>query len=166
MPRKVKVVNIHDDSTYGDITEAVVENEKAENETNEVNRTEQVGEPEPQPKEAKAMAKRVSKPKTPLQRTDTVVDADTALELETANPAFETKPKPKRAAKVKTVEPPLVVDPPPEKPNAVRKPRVKKEPKEELKIVVPAFPPRRSRTKKREALCHGDIQRLSVLNDM
>ena len=34
MPRKVKVVNIHDDSTYGDITEAVVENEKAENEDN------------------------------------------------------------------------------------------------------------------------------------
>ncbi len=30
MPQKVKVVNIHDDSTYGDITEAVVENEKAE----------------------------------------------------------------------------------------------------------------------------------------
>ena len=35
MPRTVKIVNIHDDSTYGDITEAVVDNEKAENETNE-----------------------------------------------------------------------------------------------------------------------------------
>ena len=35
MPRKVKVVNIHDDSTYGDISEALVENEKAENEDNE-----------------------------------------------------------------------------------------------------------------------------------
>ena len=57
MPRKVKVVNIHDDSTYGDITEAVVENEKAENETNEENKTEEVGEPEP-PK-PKARAKRV-----------------------------------------------------------------------------------------------------------
>ena len=30
MPQKVKVVNIHDDSTYGDITKAVDEHEKAE----------------------------------------------------------------------------------------------------------------------------------------
>jgi hypothetical protein len=30
MPRKVKVVNINDDSTYGDVAEAIVENEKAE----------------------------------------------------------------------------------------------------------------------------------------
>ena len=28
MPRKVKVVNINDDSTYGDVAEAIVENEK------------------------------------------------------------------------------------------------------------------------------------------
>ena len=100
MPRKVKVVNTHDDSTYGDITEAVVENEKAENETNEDHNTEEVGEPEP-PK-PKARAKRVSKPK------------------------------------------------------AVRKPRLKKEePKQELKIVVPAFPPRLARTAAREALYHS-----------
>ena len=85
MPRIVKVVKIHDDSTYGDITEAVVENEKAENETNEDTNTEEVGEPEPQPK-AKARAKRVSKPKTPLYRTDTVVDVDTAIESETSPP--------------------------------------------------------------------------------
>ncbi len=60
--QKLKVVNIHDDSTYGDITEAVVENEKAGTETNEDSNTEEVGEPEPQPK-AKARAKRVSNPK-------------------------------------------------------------------------------------------------------
>ena len=28
MPRKVKVVNINDDSTYGDVAEACFENEK------------------------------------------------------------------------------------------------------------------------------------------
>ena len=28
MPRTVKVVNINDDSTYGDVAEAIVENEK------------------------------------------------------------------------------------------------------------------------------------------
>ena len=155
MHRKVKVVNIHDDSTYGDITEAVVEHEKAEKETNEDTNTEEVGEPEPQPK-AKARAKRVSKPKTPLQRTDAVVDVGTAIELETATPVLETKPKPKRAAKVNIVDIPLVVEEPPEKPKAVRKPRVKKEEvKEELKIVVPAFPPRLNRTEKREALYHS-----------
>ncbi len=32
MPRKVKVVNINDDSTYCDVAEASVQNEKAENE--------------------------------------------------------------------------------------------------------------------------------------
>jgi hypothetical protein len=32
MPQKVKLVNVNDDSTYADITEAVVENEKAESE--------------------------------------------------------------------------------------------------------------------------------------
>ena len=80
MPRKVKVVNIHDDSTYGDITEAVVENEKAENETNEENRTEEVG--EPGSSKPKARAKRVSKPKA-LERTDTAVDVDIEIEPET-----------------------------------------------------------------------------------
>ena len=137
MPRKVKVENIHDDSTYGDTTEAVVENEKAENETNEDTNTEEVGEPDPQPK-ASTRAKRVSKPKAP-ERTDTVVDVDTAIELETGTPVLETKPEPKRAAKVKIVDIPLVVEEQPEKPKAVRKPRVKKEEvKEELKIVCRA----------------------------
>ena len=102
------------------------------------------------------MAKCVSKPKTLLQRTETVVDVDTATEPETATPVLETKPKPKRAAKVKIVEPPLVVEPPPEKPKAVRKPRAKKEEvNEELKISVPASPHRLSRTEKREALYHS-----------
>ena len=83
MPRKVKVVNNHDDSTYGDITEAVVENEKAENETNEDHNTEEVGEPEPS--KPKARAERVSKPKAP-ERIDTVVDVGTATESETSTP--------------------------------------------------------------------------------
>ena len=153
MPRKVKVVNIHDDSTYGDITEAVVENEKAENKTNEEDKTQGVGEPEPS--KPKARAKRVSTPKA-LERTDTIVDVDTAIEPETSTPVLETKPKPKRAAKVKIIEPPSVVEEPVEKPKALRKPRVKKEePKQELKIVVPGFPPRLSRTAAREALYHS-----------
>ena len=59
MPRKVKIINTHDDSSYNDITDAVVENEKAEDEPTEETKTEEVGEPEPQPK-AKARAKRVS----------------------------------------------------------------------------------------------------------
>ncbi len=64
MPRKVKIANLHDDSTYGDITEAVVENEKAENEED---KTEEVGEPEPS--KPKARAKRVSEPKRLLKET-------------------------------------------------------------------------------------------------
>ena len=43
MPRKVKVVNINDDSTYGDVAEAIVEHEKAENEPAEETKTEAVG---------------------------------------------------------------------------------------------------------------------------
>ncbi len=82
MPRKIKVVNIHDDSTYGDISNAVVENEKAEDEPIEEHKPEEVGEPEP-PK-PKARAKR-AKPKA-LERTDTVVDVDTAIEPETSTP--------------------------------------------------------------------------------
>ena len=74
MPRKVKVVNINDDSTYGDVAEAIVENEKAENETAEESKTEEVAEPEP-PK-PKARAKRVPKPKA--------VVGDTAIEPEAA----------------------------------------------------------------------------------
>ena len=47
MPRKVKVVNINEDSTYGDVAEAIVENEVAENqETPEETETQTV-EPEP-----------------------------------------------------------------------------------------------------------------------
>ena len=112
MPRKVKVVNIHDDSTYGDITEAVAENEKIAKETNEETKTEEVGEPEP-PK-PKARAKRVSKPKA-IERTDTIVDVDTAIEPETSTPVLESKPKPKRAAQVKIIKPPSVVEEPVEK---------------------------------------------------
>ncbi len=70
MPRKVKVVNINDDSTYGDVAEAIVENEAAENETPEEAETQTV---EPEPPKPKARAKRVPKPKA-------VVD-DTAIEL-------------------------------------------------------------------------------------
>ncbi len=40
MPRKVKVVNINDDSTYGDVAEEIVEYEKAENEPSEETNTE------------------------------------------------------------------------------------------------------------------------------
>ncbi len=42
MSRKVKVVNINDDSAYGDVAEAVVENEKAENEPAVESKTEEV----------------------------------------------------------------------------------------------------------------------------
>ena len=151
MTRKVKVVNVNDDSTYADIIEAAVENEKAENGAVEENKPEEVCEPEPQPK-PKARAKRVPKPKA-LERTDTVVDVDTAIELETATPPIlETKPKPKRAAKVKIIETPLVVEQLPEKNESCPNPRAKKE---ELQIVVPAFPARLSRTEKREALYHS-----------
>ena len=105
MPRKLKVVNINDDSTYGDVAEAIVENEKAENEEHN---TEEVCEPEP-PK-PKARAKRVSKPKA-VEITDTVVDVDTVAEPEASTPVLETKPKPKRSAKVKILEPPAVIEP-------------------------------------------------------
>ena len=47
MPRKVKVVNINDDSTYGDVAEAIVENEKAENEVPEETETPEVEPPKP-----------------------------------------------------------------------------------------------------------------------
>ena len=46
MPRKVKVVNINDDSTYGAVAESIRENEKAENEPSEETKTEEVVEPE------------------------------------------------------------------------------------------------------------------------
>jgi len=58
MPRKVKVVNINEDSTYGDVAEAIVENEVAENqETPEETKTQTV---EPEPPKPKARAKRVA----------------------------------------------------------------------------------------------------------
>ena len=99
MPRKVQVVEITDSTTYGDITEAVVETEKAENEVSEETKPEEVSEPEP-PK-PKAKAKRVSKPKLVIERPDTVVDVDAATETPEKE---EIKPKPKRAAKVKVVK--------------------------------------------------------------
>ena len=68
MPRKVKVVEITDSTTYGDITDAVVEIEQAEKEENQEPKLEEVSEPEP-PK-PKAKAKRVAKPNV-LERTDT-----------------------------------------------------------------------------------------------
>ena len=59
MPRKVKVVNINDDSTYGDVAEAIVENEEAENEAPEETEAPVVEPPKP-----KARAKRMPKPKS------------------------------------------------------------------------------------------------------
>ena len=74
MPRKVKVVNINDDSTYGEVAEAMLENELAENEAPEETET-----PEVEPPKPKARAKRVPKPKA-------VVD-DTAIEPEAESEA-------------------------------------------------------------------------------
>ena len=54
MPRQVKVVNINDGSTYGDVAEAIFENEKAENEAPEETETQEV---EPEPPKPKARAK-------------------------------------------------------------------------------------------------------------
>ena len=147
MPRKVKVVNINDDSTYGDVAEAIVENEKAENEPDEETKTEEVVEPEPT--KPKARAKRVPKPKA--------VVADVAIEPEPQPEQVAPKPRAKRAPKAKVVELPPVVEEPVEKQKAVRKPRVIKE---ELHVQkpnnqVPPFPPRLSRTAAREALYHS-----------
>ena len=144
MPRKVKVVNINDDSTYGDVAEAIVESEKAENEAPEETETPEV---EPEPPKPKARAKRVPKPKA-------VVD-DVPIEIE-PEPVVP-KPRAKRAPKAKITELPPVVEEPVVKPKAVRKPRVVKE---ELHVQkpnnqVPPFPPRLSRTAAREALYHS-----------
>lgn len=145
MPRKVKVVNVNEDTTYADITDAVVENEKAENETDASKPVEEVVEPEvPRPK---ARAKRVPKPK---------VVPDPVVEQQPPPEVVEVKPKAKRAPKVKVVELPPVVEEPVEKPKAVRKPRVKKEePVEKPNNQVPPFPPRLARTAAREALYHA-----------
>ena len=43
MHRKLKVVNINDDSTYGDVAEAIQEHEKAENDPAEETKIEAVG---------------------------------------------------------------------------------------------------------------------------
>ena len=115
MPKQIKIVNVNDDSTYTDITDAVVENEKEENEPEETPQTEEVVEPE-QPK-PKARAKRVAKPK---------VIAETEVVEETPPEAVVPKPRAKRTAKVKILEQPTVIEPPIEKPKAVRKPRAKK----------------------------------------
>ena len=148
MPRKVKVVNINEDSTYGDVAEAIVENEVAENqETPEETDTQTV---EPEPPKPKARAKRVPKPKA-------VVD-NTAIELEsTTEPEVSPKPKAKRTPKAKVVELQPVVEEPVEKPKSVRKPRA---PKQEMHVQqpnsqVPPFPPRLSRTAAREVLYHA-----------
>jgi hypothetical protein len=145
MPRKVKVVNINEDSTYGDVAEAIVETEAAE--TQEAIKEET---PEVEPPKPKARAKRVPKPKA-------VVD-DTAIEPEPATePEATPKPRAKRTPKAKVVELQPVVEEPVEKPKVVRKPRA---PKQEMHVQqpnsqVPPFPPRLSRTAAREALYHS-----------
>ena len=149
MPKQIKIVNVNDDSTYTDITDAVVENEKEENEPEETPQIEEVVEEvvEPEQPKPKARAKRVAKPK---------VVAETEIEPETPPETVAPKPRAKRVAKVKILEQPMVIEPPIEKPKAVRKPRVKKEETQQgPKIVVPGFPPRLSRTAAREALYHS-----------
>ena len=144
MPRKVKVVNIDEQSTYGDVAEAIVENARAENET-----PEQIKLEDPEPPKPKARAKRVAKPKAVVE--DIVVEPEPAPEQVAA-----PKPRAKRAPKIKVVELPPIVEELVVKPKAVRKPRVKKE---ELVVKpnnqVPPFPPRLSRTAAREALYHS-----------
>ena len=61
MPRKVKVVNINENSTYGDVAEAIVENDRVENEPSEESKTEPILPLELS--KPKARAKRVAKPK-------------------------------------------------------------------------------------------------------
>ena len=144
MPRKAKIVNINEDSSYGDVAEAIVENEKAENEAPEETETQDVEPPKP-----KARAKRVPKPKAVVE--------DVVIEPEPAPEQVAPKPRAKRAPKAKVVELPPVVEEPVVKPKAVRKPRAVKE---ELHVQkpnnqVPPFPPRLSRTAAREALYHS-----------
>jgi len=159
MPRKVKVVDITDSTTYGDITEAVLDTEEAAKEEIDEVKTEEASVPEP-PK-PKAKPKRVAKPKPVVEQTETGVEqTETVVEEAVAPETVEPKPKPKRAAKVKVIDVPPVVEQSGEKPKAVRKPRVKKEPPTEqptqgLQCVVPPFPPRLSRTSAREALYHS-----------
>ena len=141
MAQTIKIVNVNDDSTYADITEAVVENE-----AEIVEEVEPVVQTEPEVPKPKARAKRVAKPK--------VVETEVEPTPEPTTPETEIKPKPKRVAKVKIVEQLLVVEPPIEKPKAVRKPRAKKETPTQG-TQVPGFPPRLTRTAAREALYHS-----------
>ena len=145
MTRKVKVVNINEDSTYCDVAEAIVENEVAENEAPEETNT-----PEVQPIKPKARAKRTPKPKAVVD--DTAIEPEPATEEEPA-----PKPRAKRTPKAKVIELPPTVEEPLVKPKAVRKPRAVKE---EMRVQqpsnqVPPFPPRLSRTAAREALYHS-----------
>ena len=148
MPRKAKIVNINEESTYGDVAEAIVENEVAENqETPEETETQTV---EPEPPKPKARAKRVPKPKAVVD--DTAIEPEPATEEETV-----PKPRAKRTPKAKVIELPPAVEEPVVKPKAVRKPRA---PKQEMHVQqpnnqVPPFPPRLSRTAAREALYHS-----------
>ena len=144
MPRKVKVVNINDDSTYGDVAEAIVENEKAENEAPDETEPQTVEPPKP-----KARAKRVPKPKA--------VADDTAIEPEPVPEPVVPKPRAKRAPKAKVVELVPVVEEPVVKPKAVRKPRavISELHVQKPNNQVPPFPPRLSRTAAREALYHA-----------
>ena len=145
MPRKAKVVNIDDDSTYGDVAEAIAENEKVETQEPEETETPEV---EP-PKNLKARAKRVPKPKAVVE--------ETVIEPEPIPEPVAPKPRAKRAPKAKVVELAPVVEESVVKPKAVRKPRA---PKQEMHVQqpnnqVPPFPPRLSRTAAREALYHS-----------
>ena len=147
MPRKVKVVNINEESSYGDVAEAIVENEKAESQPSEETQTEEV---EPEPPKPKARAKRVPKPKAVVD--DTVVEPEPAPEQ-----VVVLKPRAKRTPKAKVIELPPVVEEPVVKLKAVRKPRA---PKQDMHVQqpnnqVPAFPPRLSWTAAREALYHS-----------
>ena len=45
MPKKVKVVNISENSTYGDVAEAIQENDRVENEPPKESKTEEVKDP-------------------------------------------------------------------------------------------------------------------------
>ena len=90
MPRKVKVVEITDSTTYGDITDAVVETKQAEKEESSETKLEEVVEPEP-PK-PKARAKRVSKPKPVVEQTEAVVEqTETVVEEAVAPETVEPK---------------------------------------------------------------------------
>ena len=77
MVKKVKAVNVNDDATYNDITEAVVENESEQVEESTPVAESAPVEMEPEPPKPKARAKRVSKPKV-LQRTDTEIEPETS----------------------------------------------------------------------------------------